>query len=300
MELESHAFDWLPDELLHHLVGFLDTPSSFFAFALACRRTAAVAHLHQMDKQRAFLRIIDIPPRNCYEALPNGVKHGTEWIRSEEGVNLKQCTYVHGALHGPAQYWHHAINMYERLHYRNGKLDGFYRVYDHASSLLKRSHWRNGKKDGCYEIFHKDGHLLTREWYRDDLLHGPSEEFGYSTDPVPRRIPLRRTEYRDGQKHGQEIMWDLVNGHIVSVGHFYHGKKDGVARDYDSGILVQETHWRDGNLEGELTQWRCSGELSRTGNYQRNQAHGMWITWRLDGSPMIKKQYDHGVLLRTE
>lgn len=123
-------------------------------------------------------------------------------------------------------------------------------------------------------------------------------ESGTSSAGVP-QLPETPTQ---GASLAGELRWvtELGNDGVGQlVGARRNGKKHGVWRHYgDDGILLSESNFSDGKLDGKDTAFERSGQVKEITEYRAGKLHGISKAFYSNGHPWVVTRYENGQ--RTE
>ncbi len=97
--------------------------------------------------------------------------------------------------------------------------------------------------------YHPNGESASKTSYANDKRHGIQTEW----DVAGRKRRLR--EWREGTRHGMEIVWGGVMGGIMSKRY--------------------EAFWNNGNWHGLQTEWYGNGQKKHEQMWSADQIHGI-------------------------
>ncbi|MDT4812126.1 hypothetical protein FQZ97_450790 [compost metagenome] len=128
-------------------------------------------------------------------------------------------------------------------------------------------------------------------------------------------------EYLAGNKDGAEQVFDAKTGDKISVKNWKNGRQDGIAEEYQNGVLTHQQEFKDGKPDGKETRWSEDGKTVRTKltwrtgnkqegfledsegkyNYLNGQLHGTqlkygYIVGNLKRYTSAEENYDDGKL----
>ena len=66
-----------------------------------------------------------------------------------------------------------------------------------------------------------------------------------------------------------------------------------------NGILVEEAHYVDGVLNGEVKRWYENGQVYQEGQYVDGMMDGSWLVFYSDGNLAAKADFDKGTGVQT-
>ncbi|MCY1295448.1 hypothetical protein D9M70_447900 [compost metagenome] len=132
---------------------------------------------------------------------------------------------------------------------------------------------------------------------------------------------MYEVEYLAGNKDGAEQVFDAKTGDKISVKNWKNGRQDGIAEEYQNGVLTHQQEFKDGKPDGKETRWSEDGKTVRTKltwrtgnkqegfledsegkyNYLNGQLHGTqlkygYIVGNLKRYTSAEKNYDDGKL----
>lgn len=116
------------------------------------------------------------------------------------------------------------------------------------------------------------------------VFHGPmmhiylarNDNYAGSVYPAHRKI----VHYRFGVKHGPMKEWDVNTTHVVKIGQYEEGLKEGLWRVWAcNGWLRSEFSYRHHKLEGPEQTWFPTGCISEKMHWLRGKRQGLYQTW---------------------
>lgn len=152
--------------------------------------------------------------------------------------------------------------------YKNGILDGVMYLYYDNGNLLKVINYTNGNKDGEEIEFYGNGYSKSIKTYRNGVLNG----IAYDFDEFGR--PAGSVEYVNNLKNGKEVK-------------------------ISNGVVIAESIYQYGRLNGPVTLYYTNGTVRMTGNYTSNLRNGQW-TWNYEnGSKRLIESYNNGIIYQV-
>jgi antitoxin component YwqK of YwqJK toxin-antitoxin module len=97
-----------------------------------------------------------------------------------------------------------------------------------------------------------------------------------------------------GVAHGAAVMSSEAGLPSAKL-RFVKGQIDGSAIFFSEGRMVRQANYRDGLLEGEVSDYDRDGGLIQVATYQANVLHGLLRRFWPDGALMEELTYEQGV-----
>lgn len=198
-------------------------------------------------------------------------------------IPLVHGNYVQGKQQGRWEY----INpedggVQESGNYVNDQRQGEWTQWDLRSNSNWRGQYKDNLKEGLWLLTTDTPtpEVLARENYRHGLLNGPAERYDLITNDDPQNTasasnPLRllyKGEYRDEKKIGHWL--EMVDGKRQES-EYLNDMLHGVKKIYDAdNVLIQQSTYQHGFLQGEERRFYPSGQLSQVTHYVQDQPDG--------------------------
>ena len=84
------------------------------------------------------------------------------------------------------------------------------------------------------------------------------------------------------------------NGELASEGVYKDGKEVRTTLWWDNGILRAETHYQNGEFDGEFKTWHRNGEPKTVFNYKNGRPHGLQREWHDNGQQALEVEFSDG------
>lgn len=96
-----------------------------------------------------------------------------------------------------------------------------------------------------------------------------------------------------GRKTG---FWEEPDPHGGMIsGDYLAGRREGLWRHrFADGAVRSESHYVDGELNGDCVWYRQTGGLLQKGGFLRDEKHGFWQRWSAAGALIDEGQFDRG------
>ena len=104
---------------------------------------------------------------------------------------------------------------------------------------------------------------------------------------------MKEVEYKEGKKHGEEIIYD-EDGGIRRKTEYKEGIKDGKEIEKRKGNITRQTTYIAGEKEGLEVIYYTNGKEKRISWYQEGILHGVVIEWYEDGIEKQKTYWKNG------
>lgn len=125
-------------------------------------------------------------------------KHGYSKRYSEEGIVIKEGSYLYGQPTGIIKRYYPSGKIKSKYAYDNGYPEDVWVRYDEQGIPKDIHSFKNGKRDGLWENYHCNGNLAMHAMYKDGTPIGIVKEYSeggdlirsidYSDDSVLRQI----------------------------------------------------------------------------------------------------------------
>ena len=200
---------------------------------------------------------------------------------AEADNGQRETTYKDGKKHG-LDFWYEDGQKSSETTYKDGKKHG-----------LSTSWYENGQKS--FEKTYKDGKMFSyKEWDEDGTPLGQDQEVG-ATKPVVEAAKVvvddGKLEVRGGFYYFKGALFTGVtvakgpNGKKSSETTFKDGNIDGLVTEWDeNGQKKSEfIYSKDGKRNGLETQWYDNGQKEFEVTYKDEQEDGPWTFWYENG-----------------
>ena len=206
---------------------------------------------------------------------PNGVVSSEGIIKNGKPDGFWKSYYVTGIIKSEGKR-------------RSYLLDSIWVFYDQAGDTLEKISYQLGKKNGYYYKYQKDPidglFIVSRELYAGDLKEGVAEIY-YPEGKIRQTIP------------------------------YFHGKKDGLSREYDRNgnvitlleynndfmISREKINYTDnaGLKQGKWLDFYNNGNIKAEKNFLDDQLHGYYKEYSERGKLIVTLLYDNGKVTET-
>lgn len=147
----------------------------------------------------------------------------------------------------------------------------------------------NGRKHAIGKGWYESGRVKYEEQYNEDMLvdgiyfdksglkvgevkEGTGVKFIFARPYEEQGKMLGFAEYKDGAKHGVEIIY----------------------RDYEKRIKSRERHYKEGKRHGKGTEWMSTGQKNSEEHYKDGLKHGKYTNWNRYGKIQHTSEYVNG------
>lgn len=186
---------------------------------------------------------------------------------------------------------------------RKGLKTGEWKTVTANGVLLEIMNYKDGKRHGAYQLYHKNGIAYYSGFFKDDAQDSIWIERTIKGDTVKistlkndtlngyfchyESLGKKVTEgfYDRGKKEGVWVTtitgtWSL---RIDSMS-YYNDELNGVYRKYDKGLLLKETHYKNGKREGtEIIYHSKSNKVASIGYYKDGIRDSVMLSYFEDG-----------------
>ncbi|MCB9641418.1 MAG: toxin-antitoxin system YwqK family antitoxin [Myxococcales bacterium] len=106
-------------------------------------------------------------------------------------------------------------------------------------------------------------------------------------------------KYR-GIFHGKYQMW-YESGQLMKQGEFFNGNLEGAHTVWHpNGKKWEQATYQAGHYHGPVTRWYQSGQLFQKASYVKGKKHGLFQWWDRYGNPLAREIYKNGKLIRSK
>jgi antitoxin component YwqK of YwqJK toxin-antitoxin module len=200
------------------------------------------------------------------------IKHGVEIRSGPSGAILEHATYDHGLLEGDVTRYHTSGQIARITPFSRGKRSGKERTYDEAGHLLAEVPYVDDQIEGQALTYNPCGQLIKSIGYRASKPHGVA--YTYEGDAC-----ISKMHFEDGALSSKENIHAIerydLDGHLIYVQDFAHGKEHGLCIEYNKeGLVLHTVNYVEGKKEGRETFFSSSGEIIGGGEYRAGVAIG--------------------------
>lgn len=194
----------------------------------------------------------------------------------------------------------------------NGLRQGLWQKKQANGRIIYEGSFKDGKPVGEWKRYHSGGQLKAEISYKGDTAQAVLFDVW--------RQKVAMGNYVDQKKQG---VWAVLKeNRKVADEMFVEGIKQGVAhRFYNTGEVMEESHWQDGKQYGDYQVFYKSGQVymqckmkedkrdglfliyaengkqELVGEYKSNLRHGEWKYYNNEGESSYSLFYDNGQIL---
>lgn len=103
-------------------------------------------------------------------------------------------------------------------------------------------------------------------------------------------------EYVQGIEHGRAAHYDPRDGRLFFEQYFVAGKRHGITKKWEDGVLVEEQEFACDLPHGNYDAWWPNGQPKTKGQFSCGKFTGKWINWYGDGTIESTRNYVCGSL----
>ncbi len=167
-----------------------------------------------------------------------------------------------------------------------GLKQGYWQKKYPSGTLMYEGYFTDGKPTGHWKRYHESGGVKAILQYSEKgdsvkaLLFENSEE------------PVAEGSYVGEKKEG---LWIYFSGKIkIAEERFSGGLKNGQCRKYyNSGELLEESEWKNNQLEGKYSAYFQSGKPYLQCMYSQNRRNGRCFSYFQSGNPEVESFYQN-------
>lgn len=210
----------------------------------------------------------------CETPYEAGKPHGMAREYDTAGVIVRLIYYYRGIMTKREQ-----VNRIDKFGYKQGKWKTFWP----NGNLRTEGEYVNDKRHGYFKDYDEEGNFLQVQKYENDYLVADAPE----TKQLERRVSYH------------------PNGQPAIIAAYYHGKAEGVRREFDTegnvikgyvfsnGVLLSEGITDMAGLrQGKWKEFYAGGELKSEGVYKNSLRTGKWKFYFPDKSVEVVGSYD--------
>ena len=208
-----------------------------------------------------------------------------------DGKLMSEAEIINGVYHGKYTNYGHNGNVLIEGSYQNDLKKGKWKYYSVNGELEREYDYMDGELHGALIVYYANGNIESKGSYYFGERHGPS----YYYDDLgnlqlikyyDREIGFYAYQYED--KNGQltplkpytmdmkKIEAYFPNGQLSVVQEFDNGFFNGSNKYFNiKGQLLEQTHLKDGDYNGELIQYYANGQVRRRANYVNDELMGL-------------------------
>ncbi len=191
-------------------------------------------------------------------------------------------------LHGPVSSYDDKGRLKADAEFRKGKLDGKMLVYNENGQTVQHSRFGDDRLNGLSVFYDDKGLLIMKASFLNGKLHGLMSV--YEEGHLQAQF-----NYVNGVREGQAVHYNLKTGQISGTQQYKNDKPDGKAVWYDEeGILLSETMFKEGKMEGEKRDYYKNGQLMLQTFYVADKLHGTATGYFENGHIREKKEFRDG------
>ena len=152
---------------------------------------------------------------------------------------------------------------------------------------MERGSFSAGLMSGTWEVFYPDGTRKTQTAYKDGLKHGCEILYDESGNLS------QKCDYTNGIMNGR---WEkYIGGVLVEKGAYSQGKKDGEWIFYSaSGAKQRQQGFKNGRPHGKWTEYYSADKKASEGEYKEGLKHGTWKNYDRNGKVLSTTIFSEG------
>jgi antitoxin component YwqK of YwqJK toxin-antitoxin module len=175
--------------------------------------------------------------------------------------------------------------------FKNDKCKGTFRYYDEQGKLKATNEFDKSGEKALNKTYALNGKVIATGYYLNQNKEG---EWKYY-DPNSGQLRLVEDNV-NGKVHGWSRIFNPNNGVLAEETHFVEGQPEGQCKKYsDSGALIMECQYHNGLLEGPTKTYYPSSAIKEEGQYIKGQKAGVWKTYNEEGDVIAEEAFGEQV-----
>ena len=249
---------------------------------------------------------------------------------------VEQQSYKKDSLDGDWTSWHENGVLKVIRTYKKGQPVGNWIFNDETNAWMREEQYKKGLAHGVWSFYDSTGiktfqyytmgELIAEyneaKWPNGQIKEIPAFKNGLPHDTWTGYWPDGSTrytlEYKQGDKHGNELRYDstgvlifevkfkkglkdgtekeyFVNGNLKRSARYKNGDLDGKTELFDSlGIKLETIAYKDSLRDGKTSQWWPNGEAHKRYTYALGILEGRYEEWDSLGTDIVKGYYVQG------
>lgn len=170
-----------------------------------------------------------------------------------------------------------------------GKKEGVWKKYDDKGNLVYVGQFKNDVPVGEFTYYHTNGKIKSKTLF----IEGPHIVRTTIFDQQGNKSAEGKFVDQD-----KDSIWNYYNskGTLIHTESYKLGVKEGVWRTYSAqtGILLQECSYKNGQLHGKYTTYFTDGKVSTRIDYMDGKMHGVCESYYPEEKIYTKGYYTQG------
>lgn len=168
----------------------------------------------------------------------------------------------------------------------NGLRQGHWEKRQDNGRLIYEGNFKDGKPVGEWKRYHPGGQVKALIEYKGDTAS--TQLF----DEWNKKVA--EGNYVNEQKEG---VWKIFNeNRLIADETYLHGIKSGAAhRFYDTGEMMEESHWENGKQSGDYQVFFKSGEPYLQCKMKDDMRNGLFLVYFENGRQELVAEYKNGL-----
>jgi uncharacterized protein len=234
-------------------------------------------------------------------------KNGAENIYSSAGYLLYTANFTNDENDGMLTYYHPDEKKETEVMYIKGKAQGTFKSYYKDGKPNAQGEFVDDKREGLWTTWYNNGIVKEKTTYKQNEITGEFTEY-YEDGKLSRKgnytkkkIDGKIEEYSDEGKLYSDATYD--KGKLREI-NFYDSKNNVIsststrkgAADITfyspEGIKVSQGYFnKDGNKDGEFTQYYATGKVSEKSIYKDGLRHGPHLEYYANGQKSLDNNF---------
>jgi uncharacterized protein len=234
-------------------------------------------------------------------------KNGQEKGYSSKGYLQYIGNFVDDEQEGMLTYYYPGGKKMDEINYSKGKAQGVYKSYYKDGKLQTQGNYAEDKKQGLWTTWYNSGGAKEKTTYLDDEITGEFTEY-YENGKLQRKgnyakkkIDGKIEEYSDEGKLYSDVTYDKGKlkeisfyddkGNVISTTSTRKGAAD-ITFYNSEGIKTEQGYFnRDGNRDGEYTEYYATGKVSERTIYKDGSREGAHLTYYANGQKASENNF---------
>jgi len=240
----------------------------------------------------------------------DGLKDGTWIYYYKDGTVFKKGNFSSDEKDGKWETWYEDGTLLMTGDYKAGKEFGIWKNFWENGKLKNETTFKAGVLEGDWKSFYQDGKPKLTGGYKDGNKYGEWIDYFANGKPasiVTYKVVKQESKMEYGPLKGTFVYESVQDGHFTSFsdkdykkteeGDYKNGKKTGVWTAYYPGgrVPAVTTTYKDGELDGKMTEFTRRGEIISDVDYKDGLKHGKMKIYEKNGKVAVERDFEYGM-----